>query len=93
MNLYIIFVASAATILRTAYTQSCTPVMYMYTIARRLRMLTAFCRSYINRPEKIGEFMNPLYEPNSNVIWPSVAPQSLVSDVTHSSVVDMSVFA
>ena len=34
--------------------------------------------SYINRPEVIREFLNPCYEPNSKVIWPSVAPQSLV---------------
>ena len=33
--------------------------------------------SYINRPEVMQEFLNPMYEPNSAVIWPSVAPQSL----------------
>jgi len=33
--------------------------------------------SYINRPEVIHEFINPSYEPNCKVIWPSVAPQSL----------------
>ena len=35
--------------------------------------------SHINRPEIIQSFMNPVYEPNSKVIWPSVAPASLVS--------------
>lgn len=35
--------------------------------------------SYINRPEVIQQYLNPSYEPNPNVIWPSVAPQSLVS--------------
>ncbi|KAF7490996.1 Myotubularin-related protein 9 [Sarcoptes scabiei] len=33
--------------------------------------------SYINRPEILKNFLNPLYEPNNNVLWPSVAPQSL----------------
>lgn len=35
--------------------------------------------AYINRPEVLEKFRNPLYEPNSSVLWPSVAPQSLVS--------------
>ena len=33
--------------------------------------------SYLNRPDILKTFLNPLYEPNSNVIWPSVAPISL----------------
>lgn len=33
--------------------------------------------SYINRPEIIQAYFNPLYEPNPRVIWPSVAPMSL----------------
>ncbi|CAD5120271.1 DgyrCDS8840 [Dimorphilus gyrociliatus] len=33
--------------------------------------------SYVNQPNVIGDLMNPLYEPNHSVIWPSVAPQSL----------------
>jgi len=33
--------------------------------------------SYTNRPEVLEECMNPVYEPNEKVIWPSVAPQSL----------------
>ena len=37
-------------------------------------------RSYINRPEVIEECINPLYEPNPSIIWPSVAPQSLVNN-------------
>lgn len=33
--------------------------------------------SYLNRPEVLGMYMNPMYDPNPAVIWPSVAPQSL----------------
>ncbi|NWZ44597.1 MTMR9 protein, partial [Brachypodius atriceps] len=33
--------------------------------------------SWVNRPEELSRFQNPLYEANSLVIWPSVAPQSL----------------
>lgn len=33
--------------------------------------------SYLNRPDILQNFLNPLYEPNPNVIWPSVAPISL----------------
>jgi myotubularin-related protein 9 len=33
--------------------------------------------SFLNRPEVLQDFMNPMYEPNQAVIWPSVAPQSL----------------
>ena len=35
--------------------------------------------SYLNRLEVMRSFLNPLYEPNNNILWPSVAPQSLVS--------------
>ncbi|KAK6960629.1 myotubularin-related protein 9 [Biomphalaria glabrata] len=33
--------------------------------------------SYLNRPEILQDYMNPMYEPNPTVVWPSVAPQSL----------------
>ncbi|XP_060610633.1 myotubularin-related protein 9 [Anolis sagrei] len=33
--------------------------------------------SWVNRPEELSRFKNPLFEANSLVIWPSVAPQSL----------------
>lgn len=33
--------------------------------------------SWVNRPEELSRFQNPIYEANSLVIWPSVAPQSL----------------
>ena len=36
--------------------------------------------SYLNRPEILSNYLNCLYEPNSKVIWPSVAPVSLVSN-------------
>lgn len=34
--------------------------------------------SYVNRPEVLPKLLNPMYDPNNQVIWPSVAPQSLV---------------
>ncbi|TRY62491.1 hypothetical protein DNTS_033290, partial [Danionella cerebrum] len=34
--------------------------------------------SWVNRPQELERFLNPLYEPNNLVIWPSVAPQSLL---------------
>ncbi|XP_055914081.1 myotubularin-related protein 9 [Eupeodes corollae] len=33
--------------------------------------------SYLNRPDVMKSLLNPLYEPNPRVIWPSVAPISL----------------
>ncbi|OXB61919.1 hypothetical protein ASZ78_001722 [Callipepla squamata] len=33
--------------------------------------------SWVNQPEELKNFKNPLFEANSLVIWPSVAPQSL----------------
>ncbi|XP_067999318.1 myotubularin-related protein 9 isoform X2 [Melanerpes formicivorus] len=33
--------------------------------------------SWVNRSEELTKFQNPLFEANSLVIWPSVAPQSL----------------
>ena len=35
--------------------------------------------SHLNRPEVLRSFLNPLYEPNNRVIWPSVAPMSVVN--------------
>lgn len=35
--------------------------------------------SYINMPENVSQFLNPTYEQNDTVLWPSVAPQSIVS--------------
>lgn len=34
--------------------------------------------SYVNRPEILKEYLNAAYEPNPSVIWPAVAPQSIV---------------
>ncbi|XP_013148412.1 PREDICTED: myotubularin-related protein 9 [Papilio polytes] len=34
--------------------------------------------SWLNRPEELAGYINPLYEPTHNVIWPSVAPMSFV---------------
>jgi myotubularin-related protein 9 len=39
---------------------------------------TASLWSYINRPEILQTILNPMYEPNNRVIWPSVAPVSMV---------------
>lgn len=33
--------------------------------------------SYLNRPDILKSLLNPIYEPNQGVIWPSVAPISL----------------
>ena len=35
--------------------------------------------SHVNRPEVLASFLNCMYEPNLGIIWPSVAPVSLVS--------------
>lgn len=34
--------------------------------------------SYLNRPEVLTTLLNPMYDPNNKVIWPTVAPISLV---------------
>lgn len=34
--------------------------------------------SYVNNPEILRTFVNALYEPNAAVLWPCVAPQSIV---------------
>lgn len=34
--------------------------------------------SYLNRPDVLQTLLNPAYEPNQSIIWPSVAPLSLV---------------
>ncbi|KAG1666790.1 Myotubularin-related protein 9 [Nymphon striatum] len=34
--------------------------------------------SYMNHPDILNTYFNPMYDPNNRVIWPSVAPQSLV---------------
>lgn len=39
--------------------------------------------SYFNRPEILRGFLNPFYEPNLNVLWPSVAAQSIVSTLEY----------
>ncbi|XP_025090665.1 myotubularin-related protein 9-like [Pomacea canaliculata] len=43
----------------------------------KLKQRTVSLWSYLNRPEIIKDYLNPMYEPNPAVIWPSVAPQSL----------------
>ncbi|XP_037078968.1 myotubularin-related protein 9-like isoform X2 [Pollicipes pollicipes] len=43
----------------------------------QLRERTCSLWSYVNRPEVLPLYLNPLYEPNKQVIWPSVAPMSL----------------
>lgn len=34
--------------------------------------------SHLNRPDVLQTLMNPAYDPNQSIIWPSVAPLSLV---------------
>ncbi|XP_053316921.1 myotubularin-related protein 9 [Spea bombifrons] len=43
----------------------------------KLRQKTMSLWSWVNQPTELNKFMNPLYEANGLVIWPSVAPQSL----------------
>ena len=45
----------------------------------RLRDETVSLWSYTNRPEVLLDFLNCMYEPNVGIIWPSVAPISIVS--------------
>lgn len=33
--------------------------------------------SYVNRPNVLEQYLNPIYDPNEKAIWPSVAAQSL----------------
>lgn len=46
-------------------------------IGLRLSERTCSLWSYINQPEELEKWLNPLYEPNPGVIWPSVAPISI----------------
>uniref|UniRef100_A0A8C0H827 Myotubularin-related protein 9 n=1 Tax=Chelonoidis abingdonii TaxID=106734 RepID=A0A8C0H827_CHEAB len=43
----------------------------------KLSQKTMSLWSWVNQPEELSKFKNPLFEANSLVIWPSVAPQSL----------------
>ncbi|XP_010881417.2 myotubularin-related protein 9 [Esox lucius] len=44
----------------------------------KLSQKTVSLWSWVNRPQEAQRLSNPLYEANSLVIWPSVAPQSLL---------------
>ncbi|XP_023655830.1 myotubularin-related protein 9 [Paramormyrops kingsleyae] len=44
----------------------------------KLPQKTVSLWSWVNRPQEMERYLNPLYEANSLVIWPSVAPQSLL---------------
>ncbi|XP_066584949.1 myotubularin-related protein 9 [Prorops nasuta] len=46
-------------------------------IRLRLPEQTYSLWSHINQPEILEKWLNPLYDPNSGVIWPSVAPISI----------------
>lgn len=43
----------------------------------KLSKTTVSLWSHINQPHLLTEYLNPMYEPNSKVTWPTVAPQSL----------------
>ncbi|XP_063298084.1 myotubularin-related protein 9 [Pelobates fuscus] len=43
----------------------------------KLQQKTMSLWSWVNQPTEMNKFMNPLFEANGLVIWPSVAPQSL----------------
>ncbi|XP_041109282.1 myotubularin-related protein 9 isoform X2 [Polyodon spathula] len=44
----------------------------------KLPQKTVSLWSWVNRPQDMERFLNPLFEANSLVIWPSVSPQSLL---------------
>ncbi|ESO86027.1 hypothetical protein LOTGIDRAFT_129928 [Lottia gigantea] len=46
-------------------------------IEHKVTTKTVSLWSFINRPQVLNQYLNPMYEPNPVVIWPSVAPQSL----------------
>lgn len=46
-------------------------------VKMQLAKRTASLWSYLNRPEVLQAYLNPVYEPCNKVIWPSVAPVSL----------------
>ncbi|XP_076173039.1 myotubularin-related protein 9 [Ptiloglossa arizonensis] len=46
-------------------------------VGLRLSERTCSLWSYINQPEVLEKWLNPLYESNPGVIWPSVAPISI----------------
>lgn len=43
----------------------------------KLHKRTTSLWSYLNRPDVLKSLLNPIYDPNQSVIWPSVAPISL----------------
>lgn len=45
--------------------------------AIKLHTKTTSLWSFLNRPDVLKSLLNPMYEPNQGVIWPSVAPISL----------------
>ncbi|KAI1725711.1 myotubularin-like phosphatase domain-containing protein [Ditylenchus destructor] len=50
----------------------------MEKVQFRIKDCTVSLWSYVNHPEILSTFLNPLYEPYDSVLWPSVAPQSIV---------------
>lgn len=58
----------------------------------KLSSRTVSLWTYLARPEVLQNYLNPMYDPNPRVIWPSVAPQSLVlwSGLYQRSIIDQS---
>lgn len=46
--------------------------------AAKLKTKTISLWSYLNQSDILKPLLNPMYEPNNSVLWPSVASQSLV---------------
>lgn len=44
----------------------------------KLAETTVSLWSMLNRTDVLLTYLNPMYEPNNNVIWPTVAPQSII---------------
>lgn len=61
----------------TTYSHICTGDSEAERIKLRLSERTYSLWSYINQPDVLEQWINPLYEPNPGVIWPSVAPISI----------------
>ncbi|MGH0140393.1 UNVERIFIED_CONTAM: hypothetical protein FKN15_005154 [Acipenser sinensis] len=58
----------------------------------KLPQKTVSLWSWMNRPQDTERFLNPLFEANSLVIWPSVSPQSLLLWEVDSSILQMSTY-
>ena len=52
----------------------------------RVKERTTSLWSYLNHPDILPSYLNALYDPYASVLWPSVAPQSIVGSQVQSLV-------